>query len=159
MDIIIWRHAEAEANSVNGRDADRVLTKGGRKDAARMAEWLKKHLPADSIVVASPALRCQETAAALHNISHLEVKTADFLSVNSNVERIRKELASFSGAKAVLLVGHQPNLGWLVAKLAGLPDSACSVKKCAVWWLRQRMGQDGTVLHTYLLTVQHPDFL
>lgn len=36
--LILWRHAEAEAESVSGADADRALTKRGRKDAARMAK-------------------------------------------------------------------------------------------------------------------------
>ncbi|HSG92153.1 MAG TPA: histidine phosphatase family protein, partial [Methylotenera sp.] len=63
-DLILWRHAEAEDISATGKDTDRVLTKRGRKDAAKMAKWLVKHLPADTVVLCSPALRCQQTAAA-----------------------------------------------------------------------------------------------
>ncbi len=158
MDIILWRHAEAEVQSATGHDSDRTLSKRGRKDAARMAKWLKKHLPADVLVLSSPACRCQQTASALHDVSGADVQVADFLSVESDAGRIVKELAQISGDKTVLLVGHQPTLGLLAAKLAGMPEAACAVKKGAVWWLRQRMA-GGTALQTYLLTVQHPDLL
>jgi len=44
MDLILWRHAEAE--DAGGKpDLERNLTRHGRKQAARMAEWLKPRLP------------------------------------------------------------------------------------------------------------------
>lgn len=160
-DLILWRHTEAEASAVSGRDADRMLTKRGRKDAAKLANWLKQHLPADAIVLCSPARRCQETVAALGEINNIDIKNAEFLGVNGTVQRIVTELAALDSSKTILLVGHQPNLGLLIAKLLGIQESACVVKKGAVWWLRQRTADDErkTALQTYLLTVQHPDFL
>lgn len=159
MDLLLWRHAEAEAESATGLDADRALTRRGRKDAAKMAKWLKGHLPTDTIVLSSPARRCQETVAALRDISDIRARAVEFLSVDSNIERIRKELATFTGDKTVLVVGHQPNLGSLVARLVGMQESSCVVKKGAVWWLHQRSSQGNTAPQTYLLTVQHPDYL
>lgn len=160
-DLILWRHAEAEDTSATGLDADRVLTGRGRKDAAKMAGWLKQHLPANTIVLVSPARRCQETAAALSEITEMEIRTADFLSVNSTVEVIAREIALIARAKAMLIVGHQPNLGYLIADILKMQDRACVVKKGAVWWMRQRQLDSGkdTALQTYLLTVQHPDYL
>jgi phosphohistidine phosphatase len=48
----------------------------------------------------------------------------------------------------VLLVGHQPALGAVVAHLLGMPAEACAIRKGSVWWLRQRQreGQGQTVL-------------
>ena len=43
--LILWRHADAEDNSVTGLDVDRALSKQGRKDARRMADWLDQFLP------------------------------------------------------------------------------------------------------------------
>ena len=160
-DLILWRHAEAEEASASGLDTDRVLTKQGRKDAAKMAGWLKQHLPTDVLVLVSPARRCQETAAALAEVSKVEIRTADFLSVNNSVETIAKEVAGIADAKTLLIVGHQPNLGYLIARLLKMQDKACVVKKGAVWWLRQRQLEIGnhTALQTYLLTLQHPGYL
>jgi len=154
-DLIFWRHAEAEDVSVSGKDTDRVLTKRGRKDAARMAKWLSEYLPAVTVVLCSPAQRCQETAAALSDLNQVPIKIEDFLSVDSSAERIAKELACKYSAKTVLIVGHQPNIGLLIAQQLGMHQSAGVVKKGSVWWLRQRLA--GDVLTYYIYTVKQPD--
>ncbi len=62
MDIILWRHAEAEDGTP---DAKRALTPRGEKQARKIAKWLAKRLPEDVRIVVSPAVRCQQTAEAL----------------------------------------------------------------------------------------------
>jgi len=62
MNLILWRHAEAEDGPV---DLKRALTGRGRKQAERMARWLREHLPDRFEVLASPAVRTCETADAL----------------------------------------------------------------------------------------------
>ncbi len=42
MDLILWRHAEAEDGA---NDLARELTPKGVKQAARVAEWLLQRLP------------------------------------------------------------------------------------------------------------------
>ena len=42
MDLILWRHAEAEEG---GPDLERRLTPKGRKQAKRVAAWLLQRLP------------------------------------------------------------------------------------------------------------------
>ena len=71
MDIILWRHAEAEEGS---NDLARQLTEKGRKQAAQMAEFLHRHLPVDTRILVSPAVRTQQTASAL---------TKDFITAPS----------------------------------------------------------------------------
>src|SRR6476646_10869144 len=61
MDLILWRHAEAEEG---GPDLARALTGKGRKQAAHVAEWLQQRLPAKFALLASPAVRAQQTAEA-----------------------------------------------------------------------------------------------
>jgi len=136
-DLIFWRHAEAEDCSNSSLDADRALTKRGGKDAAKMAKWLTKRLPVDTKVLVSPALRCQQTAAALVEMNHIAATTLELLSVNSSPQQIMHELSKYADNNALLVVGHQPNLGFVIAKCLGLPDNVVSVKKGAVWWLRQ----------------------
>lgn len=155
--LILWRHAEAEDISANGEDLDRALTKQGRKDAAKMAEWLNQHLPKDVQILCSPAKRCIQTAKALQKLNKQTFKVVDFLGVDSNIENIAKEVLSEDDNRTLFLVGHQPNLGVLISRLQGLNDAHCVVKKGAVWWLRQRTI-DGA-LQSYLFTVQHPDYL
>lgn len=158
--LILWRHAEAEDQSFSGKDIDRALTRRGRKDAVKMAKWLAEHLPANTTILSSPARRCLETASALHDLSGLEINIAEFLCINSTVARIAKEVSDDDNTKTILIVGHQPNLGMLIAKLLGMSQATCVVKKGQVWWLRQRVADDGQkkALQTYLFAVQHPDY-
>ena len=120
-----------------------------------MAKWLSRHLPADTQVLCSPAHRCLETAAALHDLHGIEIKVADYLSVESTSERIMKELANAGADSTLLVVGHQPNLGLLISRLVGMGQQACVVKKGSVWWVKQRV-LDGMVQY-YIYTIQHPD--
>src|SRR6266702_4466584 len=62
MDLILWRHAEAEAGSP---DSARKLTEHGREQARRTAAWLKLRLPGNCEILVSPAARAQQTASAL----------------------------------------------------------------------------------------------
>ncbi len=158
--LILWRHAEAEAQSKSGADTDRALTKRGQKDAAKMAKWLIQHIPADTEILCSPALRCLQTVDELRSFKSLEIKVAEFLSVDHSVEMIAEQITNNDVSKTILLVGHQPNLGLLISKLLGMNDRACVVKKGAVWWLRQRFADDasGIAPQTYLFMVQHPDY-
>lgn len=160
-DLIFWRHAEAEDFSVSGLDADRELTRKGRKDAAKMAKWLAEHLPEKTIVLVSPAVRCQQTVAALNQLKQYALHTVDFMAADSTVPRIAQALEAYQNAKTILLVGHQPNLGYLIASHLAMPTGGCVIKKGSVWWLRQRLLSDEatSAVQTYLLTIQHPDYL
>ena len=56
-----------------------------------------------------------------------------------------------------MVVGHQPTLGQTIARLIGLTETECAVKKGAIWWLRYReRDAEG---HTVVVTVQSPDLL
>ena len=57
----------------------------------------------------------------------------------------------------VVVVGHQPTLGQTIARLVGLSEGECAVKKGAVWWLRYREREAGG--QTVVVTVQSPDLL
>jgi len=161
--LILWRHADAEVDSVTGKDADRALSKSGLKDADRVAKWLHKHLPDNTEILCSPARRCLETLAALqqldgadtqHEGKKYSVQIVDFLSVDSTAQTILKNVANDDSSKTLLLIGHQPNLGRVIAKLLGMNEGACVVKKGALWWLRQclMVGQS----QTYLYAVRNP---
>ena len=147
-----------EVDSKTGADIDRELTKQGRKDAAAMAKWLHQHLPANTEVLCSPARRCLETAAALQRFNrHQKVTIAEYLGVENTVDKIAKHVLNEDSSRTILIIGHQPNLGLLIARLLKMENEACVVKKGAVWWLRQRHVDD--TVQTYLFTVQHPDFV
>ncbi len=63
MELILWRHADAEDGI---RDSERKLTSKGVKQAGRMAKWLLPRIGEDVVILASPAKRAQQTARALN---------------------------------------------------------------------------------------------
>ena len=153
MDLIVWRHAEAHDAQAGEDDMQRALTPRGRKQAERMAAWLETQLPQGTRILSSPAVRAEQTVKALGR----KYKVRDALSPGASVQDIL-ETAGWPGAKyPVLLVGHQPGLGAVISDLLKMPDTACAIRKGAVWWLRRRIreGQDQTVL----LAVTSPERL
>ena len=151
MDLILWRHAEAEEAAPGGSDAERELTPRGEKQALRMAQWLERQLPESTRILSSPARRCEQTVLCLGR----KYKVRDALSPGASVADVLETSGWPEARYPVLLVGHQPALGGLVAQLMGMPEAACAIRKGAVWWLRHRIreGQAQTVL----LAVTCPD--
>ena len=128
MELILWRHADAEAG---GDDLARQLTAKGREDAARVAEWLLARLPSKFSVVASPAVRAQQTASALK----VKVDTSKILSPGASVDAILKAAGWPRQRGSVVIVGHQPDLGRAIAYLVSGVHSEWHIKKGGFWWL------------------------
>lgn len=153
MDLILWRHAEAEEALADEEDLTRRLTARGEKQASRMAGWLDRQLPEGLRVLCSPAVRCEQTAKALGR----KFKIRAELLPGGGVQDLL-ELVQWPQAKgAVLVIGHQPMLGQTASHLLGMQSADCAVRKGAVWWLRQRQRLEQS--QTVLLTVQAPEFL
>lgn len=153
MDLILWRHAEAHDAEPGDEDMQRALTPRGRKQAERMAAWLESQLPQGTRILSSPAVRAEQTVRALAR----KYKVRDALSPGASVQDVL-ETSGWPDAKyPVLLVGHQPAMGGVIAHLLRMPDEACAIRKGAVWWLRRRSreGLDQTVL----LAVTSPEKL
>jgi phosphohistidine phosphatase len=128
MDLILWRHADAE----DGRpDLQRELTAKGRKQAARVAQWLNDHLPKGYEIVSSPAARAVQTAEALGR----EIKIDRTLAPGASVQDIVKAAGWPHGAGALVLVGHQPDFGDALAYLVSGRQAGWRLEKAACWWL------------------------
>jgi phosphohistidine phosphatase len=150
MDLILWRHADAAEGA---RDMERKLTAKGAKQAARMADWLTARLPSRTLVLASPARRCCETADALG----LRYKVVDRLAPGASPGTILEAADWPSHKGAVLVVGHQPDLGRTVAHLLAGRAAEWSVKKGGLWWLSNR--ERGGELQVVVRAVLAPDLL
>lgn len=144
MDLILWRHAEAEDETDDLLDLERGLTPRGEKQAARMAAWLDRHLPDGARILSSPARRCEQTALALGR----KFKVRAALSPGASGLDILEAAQWPTARHIVVVVGHQPSLGEAVARLLHLEAPSCPMRKGAVWWLRtrERDGQEQTVV-------------
>jgi phosphohistidine phosphatase len=134
VDLIVWRHAEAEDGVP---DLERRLTAKGRKQAERVAQWLLQRLPARFAVVASPAARAQQTAEALG----VPVKTDRSLAPGATPAVIVKACGWPGYKGAAVVVGHQPDLGRALAELLDA-QAGLSIKKGGLWWISNRVRDE-----------------
>ncbi len=176
MDLLLWRHAEAVEGDP---DLQRKLTVRGDKQARQMADWIRANAPAPMRVLASPALRTQQTAEALKlpftsdsrlgptaNVPDLlaaigwpdgdglateQVRPGHRKSRKSHPEN-QVDASASRHPRAVLVVGHQPALGRLAALLLAGQEADWSIKKGALWWFsnRIRQGETQTVLRAVI---------
>ncbi len=148
MDLILWRHADAFEAREGQDDLDRALTPKGERQAARMAQWLARQLPAGARVLVSPARRAQQTAQALEG----RLRTVPALAPGGGVDELLHAARWPDAREPVLVVGHQPTLGLAAARLLAGSDAAWAVRKGAVWWLRarERDGVRQVTLHAVL---------
>ena len=150
MDLILWRHADAADGYP---DAERELTEKGHAQAKRMAEWLNARLPQDVLILASPATRAQQTAAALRR----KVVTCDAVDTSADAQSLLAAAGWPHGERTILIVGHQPTLGRAASLLLSGAEGNMSFKKGAVWWITARPR--GGSPHAALRAVMAPDLL
>ena len=151
MELILWRHAEAEDRQP---DMARALTTTGHQQAKKMAAWLKPQLAADTRILVSPAVRAQQTAATLG----LDFSTLEALAPGASARTLLQAADWPQAPGMTLVIGHQPSLGMAAALAMTNYASYWSVKKAAVWWLvsRTRDGERETVLRTVMSPEQLP---
>ena len=139
IDLILWRHAEAADEQPGFGDLERALTALGRRQAAQMAAWLNQRIDAATLILVSPARRCQQTAQALGK----PFSTVPALAPGRDASSLREASGWPEARHAVLVVGHQPTLGLAAAELLGGAIDPWSFEKAAVWWIRGVPGGDG----------------
>jgi phosphohistidine phosphatase len=135
MDLILWRHAEAE---IGEPDEGRSLTAKGHKQAARMAQWLERSLPSSCRILVSPATRALQTAEALGR----KFKVHPDLAPNGTASGLLAAAHWPDAREPVLIVGHQPTLGRAASLLIAGVEQDWSLRKAAIWWIvrREREG-------------------
>ncbi len=146
MDLILWRHAEAEDSSP---DLSRKLTEKGKKQAEKTAAFLRQHLPKETRILVSPATRTQQTVAALTD----KFTTVAAIAPGASARAVLQAAGWPGSNQTVLVVGHQPTLGMVAAQLIGCEP--LRIKKSGIWWL-SRNEDDAEASVRLAIT---PDFL
>lgn len=148
MELILWRHAEAE-DGMN--DAARELTEKGRKQAAKISVFLRQNLPADTRILVSPAIRAQQTASSLTS----DYTTVPAIAPGASAHAVLQAVRWPNAGGTLLVVGHQPTLGSVAAQLLGCGSESLRIKKSGLWWLSRREGSSDTTLRLVIT----PEFL
>lgn len=116
MRLALLRHATAEPGL--GSDFDRRLTRGGERELDALLDVLVASGWAPGLILHSPTVRTTETAQAVHARFPAVPLEPTVALLEGFVEPIFRAIA---GRKDPLLVGHEPTMGRLCARLVGAP--------------------------------------
>ena len=144
MNLYVMRHAEAVVGSDTLQDEWRFLTEDGRLAAKKMSSSIAKIGPKPRLTITSPLTRAVQTAeiAAERACRKNVVVASGLLLPGADISDLVTHLKSCRDAKRVMLVGHEPQLGSLVASLLGREDETISLKKGACVTLKFDTGTD-----------------
>ncbi|MFL9872486.1 phosphohistidine phosphatase SixA [Paraburkholderia megapolitana] len=143
MNLILWRHAEAE--DIAASDLARQLTARGRKQAQTVGKWLRARIDPDALILVSPAVRTVQTAESLSD----QYRVVREIAPDASADAVLAAAGWPNGvAQTVVIVGHQPTLGHVAARLLAHSGASWPVKKAGVWWFesRERAGDEQAVL-------------
>ena len=130
MQLYILRHADADTEAAT--DAARTLSEKGEEQAREVARFCSRHEIQPDAIFASPLIRAQQTAKPVAKDLRLEVTTARWLTCGATPEGILAELAALKDVAAAMLVGHEPDLGHLIAHLLGGERGSIHVRKASL---------------------------
>ena len=126
MKIYVLRHGHSPSAGDAGvkTDSERPLSPKGREDVRRIAEALAGRGAAPAVILTSPLLRAMQTAEEAASVLRpkLGVRAFEPLANELPGEALGEVLLTLvRGEKLaeVLAVGHQPQVGELVASLTG----------------------------------------
>lgn len=136
--LLVQRHAKSSWKHPEVSDHDRPLNKRGRRDAPRMGRFVAAQGLRPDVIVASTARRARRTAedVARHAGCEGAVQLDRRLYLASPDEIIDVVRGVAGGARRVMVVGHNPGLEDLVARLAGrretLPTAALAALRLSI---------------------------
>ncbi len=137
------RHAKAAPDAPGG-DAARPLAERGRKAAKSMGAYLARLRPRPDLILCSPATRTRETLELVRPALHpkpeaLYEETLYLADAKTLLERLRRLPEE---TLCVLLIGHNPGMHELAARLAadpgplagGFPTGALAILESSGGW-------------------------
>lgn len=159
-EIYIMRHGlAAGAGSGITDDSKRPLTPEGKMKMQEIAQGLARLGWELDWIVTSPLVRAVETARIVSDsfASEISIEISDVLRPGGSADALISLLAKHPNRKRVLVVGHEPDLSALAARLIGCGRGAnlafkkggCCLIACdgfplkspgqLVWWLTPRV--------------------
>jgi phosphohistidine phosphatase len=147
MELILWRHAEAAPGAP---DEARPLTDAGRRHAQAMAQWLQPCLPANLRILCSPALRARQTVEPLA----LPYDIHEAIAKDRPATDLLKAADWPANLRNIMLVGHQPAFGELIAIILGTSVTWWDMAKGGVWWFSDTQEEEKT--EVYVKAVMAP---
>jgi phosphohistidine phosphatase len=134
LELYLVRHGiAAERGPEYPDDSKRPLTAKGMAALKRAAKALNALEVSFDVVIASPLTRTRQTAEILaqHLAKKPTVVLSDALTPEGTPAQVIREIANHPRKARIALVGHEPNIGELTARLIGA-RSTIEFKKGAI---------------------------
>jgi phosphohistidine phosphatase len=122
FELYLIRHGIAEERGEDWPDdSKRPLTEEGKSSLRREARGLVRLGVAFDVVLTSPLVRAKQTAEIIASefSDRPQLVTVDSLGPNGSFQSVLNDLEKHARKSSVALVGHEPDLGELAARLAG----------------------------------------
>lgn len=134
MKVHFIRHAQAVERSAGLADEHRNLSCRGRKRFRRIADCLKKTGIDPDLIITSPKIRAVQTTEILAETLRFngEVRISPQLSTGPDLADLDALLRASQEAGEIVIIGHEPALGEVIAKLLQLSKPCTLAKGCTV---------------------------
>jgi phosphohistidine phosphatase len=135
MLVYILRHAIAIQRGTAGyRNDDRPLTDDGREKMTKAAKGIAKVVGDVDVILSSPLIRAHDTAeiAARALGAEQKIEICKELLPGSSLKSFLTYLSKFKALNSIMVVGHEPDLGYMASALLGSDKSIVEFKKGAL---------------------------
>ena len=153
MKLSIIRHAQAVDFDAVTFGGDRGLTEKGIKQSQSLGDHLARSEQLPDIVLSSPVLRARQTAEVLCQSAGISKPLLEaFLSCGMRPEDALSELKGYARFSHIALIGHEPDLSYLLRRLMACHELTFRVKKASLSVL------EGYSLHGEWKLLEHTKF-
>jgi phosphohistidine phosphatase len=122
IELYLIRHGIAEERGdAWPDDSKRPLTADGIAKLRKAARGLAQLDVAFDVIVTSPLTRTKQTAEAIAGVlePHPNIATLDSLAPGGSPAAVLSDLEKYAKRERIALVGHEPGIGELAARLIG----------------------------------------
>ncbi len=120
LELLLVRHADAgDPETWPGPDAARPLSGKGRKQAERLARFLREIRLEPDALISSPKIRAAETAAIIGDALRVDIQIDDRLAEGFGLPELDAVVRDHRPLRRPILVGHDPDFSELVELLVG----------------------------------------
>jgi phosphohistidine phosphatase len=119
MNLFILRHGKAETSSEDTPDPARALTRDGKEEVKKVAQWMKKNKFRFDAIATSPLKRAWGTAKIVAAILNQKDRLVvwDELAPGGDLDTVCYHASGYGEHASVLVIGHEPGLSMLISKI------------------------------------------
>jgi phosphohistidine phosphatase len=135
MEVYMLRHGDAVPRGTPGYpNDDRPLTEEGIKKLTESAKGIASLVEGFDVIISSSMVRALHTAKITAEAVgyEKEIPTTEYLIPGNPMRSLFNFLKDYNDIERLLLVGHEPQLGYLASYLLGIQEHVIEFKKGGV---------------------------